>query len=194
MFSKHSLEGFTLAELLVALAILGVIATFTVPKILATSQNQQKKAVFRETISAISEAISTGTMSNRLDRNSNFYAHIANKLNAVKFCPNNASTEGCWLNSSWVGEENEPGFVMHNGVSVAGLRTTTAGFDNIVIDWNGPAAPNTEGEDRVFLAVCWDRTDSSYTTYCSRPSQQGYVEPGPIAGPASHTMWAWIFQ
>ena len=47
-FLKKELEGLTLAELLVALAILGVIATFTIPKILANNQNQEWNAAAHE--------------------------------------------------------------------------------------------------------------------------------------------------
>jgi prepilin-type N-terminal cleavage/methylation domain-containing protein len=48
--------GFTLAELLIALAILGAIATFTIPKILSSQQNQRYNAAAKEAISAISQA------------------------------------------------------------------------------------------------------------------------------------------
>ena len=48
--------GFTLAELLIALAILGVIATFTIPKIITAQVNSQFKAVAKEDISALSAA------------------------------------------------------------------------------------------------------------------------------------------
>lgn len=48
-----SQPGFTLAELLIALAILGVIATFTIPKILQAQQNQEKHAIYKETIAAL---------------------------------------------------------------------------------------------------------------------------------------------
>ncbi len=37
-------KGFTLAELLMALAILGVIATFTIPKILGAQQSSSSNA------------------------------------------------------------------------------------------------------------------------------------------------------
>ncbi|WP_373532737.1 Tfp pilus assembly protein FimT/FimU [Vampirovibrio sp.] len=49
-------KGFTLAELLVALGILGVITTFTIPKILVVQQNEQYKATAKEAASAIASA------------------------------------------------------------------------------------------------------------------------------------------
>jgi prepilin-type N-terminal cleavage/methylation domain-containing protein len=50
------LSGFTLAEVLIALAILGEIATFTIPKILSSQQNQRYNAAAKEAIAAISAA------------------------------------------------------------------------------------------------------------------------------------------
>jgi prepilin-type N-terminal cleavage/methylation domain-containing protein len=52
-------KGFTLAELLIALAILGVIATFTIPKILDSSTNGKLTSIAKETASMISGAFST---------------------------------------------------------------------------------------------------------------------------------------
>lgn len=59
-------NGFTLAELLIALAILGEIATFTIPKILNSQQQSQNNAVAREAFSMISGAYSTYTLNNTL--------------------------------------------------------------------------------------------------------------------------------
>jgi prepilin-type N-terminal cleavage/methylation domain-containing protein len=46
--------GFTLAELLISLLIIGVLATFTIPKILVAQQNAQRNAIAKEMMSAIS--------------------------------------------------------------------------------------------------------------------------------------------
>lgn len=49
-------SGFTLAELLIALTILGVIATFTIPKIILSQQNSAYNAKAKEAISMIASA------------------------------------------------------------------------------------------------------------------------------------------
>lgn len=48
--------GFTLAELLIALAILGVIATFTIPKVLTAQQDAKYSSIAKEAASTVSHA------------------------------------------------------------------------------------------------------------------------------------------
>lgn len=64
-FSEH--RGFTLAELLIALAILGVIATFTIPKVLNGQKNVQNMAIAKEMVAAISEAYQAYKIENTVD-------------------------------------------------------------------------------------------------------------------------------
>lgn len=49
-------KAFTLSELLIALAILGVIATFTIPKVLQSQQDSRYKSIAKETAAMISDA------------------------------------------------------------------------------------------------------------------------------------------
>ena len=49
-------KGFTLSELLIALVILGVIATFTIPKVFIAQQNQRFNAIGKEVAGMVSGA------------------------------------------------------------------------------------------------------------------------------------------
>lgn len=64
--------GFTLAELLIALAILGVIATFTIPKLLDSSDDSRCRAVAKEAIAMVSGAYRTYKMNNTPSASTSF--------------------------------------------------------------------------------------------------------------------------
>lgn len=57
-------DGFTLAELLISLAILGEIATFTIPKILNAQQNGQNVAIAKEAAGTVATAYQLYFVSN----------------------------------------------------------------------------------------------------------------------------------
>lgn len=59
-------SGFTLAELLIALAILGLIAVFTIPKILLAQQHQEWNAKAKETFSMLAGAFEAYKSQNTL--------------------------------------------------------------------------------------------------------------------------------
>ena len=54
--NNRSLQGFTLSELLVSLAVLGLIAAFAIPKVLTAVGESSARAIGRETFGMISEA------------------------------------------------------------------------------------------------------------------------------------------
>jgi prepilin-type N-terminal cleavage/methylation domain-containing protein len=68
VFKHHakpiSSQGFTLAELLIALGILGVLATFTIPKILQTMANNQRYTKAIDTYAAIAGVFDVGVLQN----------------------------------------------------------------------------------------------------------------------------------
>jgi prepilin-type N-terminal cleavage/methylation domain-containing protein len=57
-------KGFTLAELLICLAILAEIATFTIPKVFASQQNVRYAAMAKEAAGALSVAYLQYTIQN----------------------------------------------------------------------------------------------------------------------------------
>ena len=179
------LQGFTLAELLIALAILGVMATFTIPKILAANAEQQKKAVFKETIAALS-AITVDASQNLSVVRSDVKDFFRQRLNYTKIFSTNVLTEGCWSAAG-----NADAYLLANGAAITDINGGAIAQDRetIEIDWDGPLkGANTLGDDKLSLVLCFA------ATYCNTvrgASQAGAV--GPNNG-ASIALWTSIFN
>src|SRR5262249_45092855 len=62
--TRRAAAGFTLAELLIALAILGVIATFTIPKVIQSQTNSRYNAEAKEAAGFVSDAYRSYQLSN----------------------------------------------------------------------------------------------------------------------------------
>jgi prepilin-type N-terminal cleavage/methylation domain-containing protein len=195
----RSLSGFTLAELLIALAILGVIATFTIPKVLQSQQNGQKIAIFKETIAAIQQAQDKEQLEGGV-------TPTTDDMNAIKTCPNNAGTEGCWPQAAlgvWpnFNKSSGGGMILANGASVGGLGLSFQ--DNIVnpsediqaitIDWNGATGPNVDGDDQLTLLFCFSKPKCTDAVLGSKDIP--YRHLGPAYGDAaSIALYNSIFQ
>lgn len=157
-------QGFTLAELLICLAIIGEIASFTIPKVLYSAQSAQKQAILKETISNLQAIFTTNwTTGNITPGGSLNGSYILNGMNAVKVCTGNAQTQGCWtqaLDGNTSAEAGKPGLVLHNGATIIGLDDVNIaapyGSNGFALDWNGATGPNLEGDDQVELYMCWD--------------------------------------
>lgn len=179
--------AFTLAELLIALGILGVIATFTIPKILASQQNSKRTAVFRETVAAVNEAGYQGLLTGQLT-STNHGTYILDHLNAIKVCRTNAQSEDCFPQdapeTSW--EVTEPGVILANGATVTGLSDGAGVQDGVVIDWNGADAPNQGGDDQMFLEFC-------YGSGCANGQRAGTLHSSPTFS-ASETLFQQVFS
>lgn len=75
-------KGFTLAELLIALAILGVIAVFTIPKVLQSQQDGKFNAIGKEVAGMLAGALEAYDLENTL-ASSTGTSHLTSYINYV---------------------------------------------------------------------------------------------------------------
>lgn len=173
--------GFTLAELLISLAILGVIATFTIPKVLNSIQSGEKKAIFRETIAATSNIFYNGIRDGEFETAPFFGAVYDEHLNYIERCGSGPPND-CWATS-----EVDAG-VQYRLASGTGIRATNSG--RIEIDWNGLDDPNTVGDDRISLQTC-PAQGCGDNSYLGTPPPYGRILPRDAA---SNTLQNEIFS
>ena len=194
LFKIKNTDGFTLSELLIALAILGVLATFVIPKILTGQANSQKFAVLKESISAYSEATYMGHIQGKFVQNGGScggglydMTYIRNEaINYIRLC-GNAEGDGCYaeaVNACAGGA----GHILANGSSTCGVGTCTGSStpqDTIFLDWDGPDnGNNTQGDDQIRLVLC-------FAEGCTNGLRPGEVKP---SGATSIAFYEEIFS
>ena len=116
--------GFTLSELLVSLAVLGLIAGISVPQIVLSVDRSKNKAVLQEAFKTISDITNAGVLNgdfaNITDWNlttstdpKGIVGYISSKLNYVKQCETADTTSGgCTL--GWPGQPPTSAYNAHN--------------------------------------------------------------------------------
>ena len=170
---KHS--GFTLSELLIALAILGVIATFTIPKVLQSQADQATKAKFLETYAALSE-VNYFLFQNSIPE-SNYLQTLQERMNATRFCTDGLA-EGCSPTSTngTNYQLSSPSFLMPNGVMVGDLvdgGSALDRWDGVFIDLNGVEGPNLLGQDQFKFMLNYNALDPTFVREGTRAGQVG---------------------
>ena len=103
------LRGFTLAEVLITLAIIGVVAAISIPSVISNSQQQEFKTGLRKAVSVLNSAI---TMNMAIDGespydNANTFGYFAKHMSIIKSTTNlksiyymNEGNEG-WFNAAF---------------------------------------------------------------------------------------------
>ncbi len=173
---REGLAAFTLAEVLITLGIIGVVAAMTLPSLI---QRQQEKAIvtsLEKFVSTLSQAVNlykvengctdeistcmSYEVNNRDERCENF-APIAEKMNIIASVTRNNKGNANWLPDTaynYYGEEQEGNY---GGVSkkivsgcayllkdgtIFSVDINTTNFD-ILVDVNGKKRPNRIGQD-----------------------------------------------
>ena len=108
-------SGFTLSELLIALAILGLIAAFTIPKVLQTTSDTAVRAIAKEAASSISMAYEgIQADSNGLANMGTNADQIIGKMNTVETLT--TGTIGATTTSTC--DAANPCYMLHNGAVI----------------------------------------------------------------------------
>ena len=207
--------GFTLAEVLITLGIIGVVAALTIPALMNYTQEKEYKTAYKKAYSAISQALLaasnndeivplTGTYSYQ-GGEANFAA-LQNQFKITKQCTN-AQTQGCWdiTGDVWRSENyTAPAFIDSSGVAWKLRRLDNPGASPaILVDTNGGKKPNQYGKDRfVFLfsntvASPWAVDDIGIPTKIvpfmdiTNPPASGYENACPSSAnhPCYFTSW-----
>lgn len=173
--------GFTLAEVLIVLGIIGIIAAITIPILQHNIQDQVTKSAVREAYSLLIQAQkqagvdNNGTIANicTSDLDDNCLKNIFKPyLNYVKDCDLNTSLQdGCWVSHLFSDKDigtagmynfNYPAILLKNGMMVI-FRGHTADCTPIYnvngtcgwmgIDINGAKKPNVWGKDAFYFSI-----------------------------------------
>ena len=149
--------GFTLAELLIVLGIIGVIAALTMPTLLSNTQGAQYKAAYKKALSVLSQAVvlnvalddynfADTTVTGTATTDQSVYTIFKNRMNVVK---TTQGTTGYTINANGsTGFTNGSNYVLffNDGITLSFPTTASACSKDTVckgfIDVNGQKSPN----------------------------------------------------
>ena len=171
---KKRKTAFTLAEVLITLAIIGIIAAMVIPSLLNNINNMQYVTALKKIYSSLSQATQRivneegGTMEGLCDSNSCMKDLFLEYMIGVKSCEI-TSTNGCWHKSKkWFSFSGSPVYSTEESMSVlVGNDGSLIEFMNVAkncnskiesltvpvacarmrVDVNGYKSPNTVGKD-----------------------------------------------
>lgn len=162
MNKSHS--GFTLAEVLIALVIIGVVAAITIPLLISNYQDQQFKTAYKKAFTVANNAYrmgigNGGTFSELTAAQDGVTACanwqlFSNQFNKAKECTNSNNSE-CWaageMSASVTPYSDANAFIDNSGMAWTMRGPCVVGMANVnefMVDTNGNKPPNTYGKDR----------------------------------------------
>jgi len=192
--------GFTLAEVLLTLGIIGVVAAITLPTLVNNIQEAQYKTAAKKAYSAAQNAYNSaisengggfGPFSTGTELSYTKFNAIKSKMNVIKECRNGSGSFGkCWAKNG-VGKVDAvstgcQGFIVSfqnantSFVTADGTAwmlysySDTTGADYIAVDVNGAKPPNDWGKD-AFIMTIYDTKLVLNSGICQYPRTDGTI-------------------
>lgn len=157
--------GFTLAEVLITLGIIGVVAAMTIPSLMTTFQKRETVSKLKSTYSIISQAIKLSENDNgeletwdyTLDSEQWVSTYLKNYM---KMSPAYVDNNWTFLNGSKVNNWSNAKYALMNGVFIIFYVNSYSGAGNFVkqgvwmyVDLNGNKKPNRMGHDIFVMSI-----------------------------------------
>ena len=167
---KNKKSGFTLAEILLALVIVGIIAGLVLPSLLKDMQSKSRMGILKSTLVGIDDVIHREIAEKRTEDIANldiyrdpqeFLKKFNDAVVGTPFADTYKNYNGTIVPNVGNLTKNELNgkILLKNGVGI-GIRNPKAGeahrYTLIVIDVTGEAPPNTVGIDLFTAQLIWD--------------------------------------
>jgi len=184
-------NGFTLAELLIALSILGVIATFTIPKILQSTSDQTDNSIAKEAVSMVSQAYQAYRLSNTVTSATGF-SDLTPYMNYVTVDTlNTVVIDRAYNDTTTACSSTYPCLRLHNGARILYTPADTFGGTGALnsiyfyLDPDGVSNPSTTGPGKsVLFFMYYSGRVTTYGTILSNTiAGGGTYNPVPTADP-----------
>lgn len=160
--------GFTLAEVLITLGVIGIVAAMTIPTIMRDIQDFQLKSAWKKSYSEISNAVKLLYINNggNLDYGtlaqadlSNFFYDMASNMAYLSISNSPAlwHSAGTWQDP--VGDKCEgvngsmASMILKNGSMIYNGGSSNGNDVDLLVDVNGKQPPNMVGRDIFALLV-----------------------------------------
>lgn len=142
-------SGFTLAELLITLSLLGIIASFSIPKIMGNYIENKNSVHFKKIYSTLNQLFYKANLENELV-GVDWPNYLKKNLNYTKWC-DEGFNDGCLAEDGFLA--NFPALVLPNGIVLSRLYNDQYKL-NINIHLQRDAGPDFYSEDIIALRGC----------------------------------------
>jgi len=196
MFNMRNKTGFTLAEVLITLLIVGVIASIVIPGLIANTQQAEYKAAWKKAFASLNQATlrlsqeNAGNLTGTYTTDDLLTNAYCSYLNCIKVCATGSSLGNCWtstaksLGGNPVGWSNNAGAILNDGTLLRlgasiGTNATIGAFSAISIDVNGFKEPNTIGKDVFYVWILkntikpWGTQGDGFESDCNTSPASG---------------------